>query len=243
MAITVSCPTCGTQLPRGSGVCPRCAAVSDTRASASGETVELSADPVQPDPQLKTSPSDRPPSIHMAQREPFGIHPVPLLAGLGVISLLLGIVLLSMGALVSGAVVLILAIALLMLLRFAVRREPEAPLARAIGQGIDRGWSGWELAGLRVRTGLRAAVELARIRARQARLRNQLRGQLRPLGEAVHREDHQRAAVLKQRAREIEQELRTHEGDALAVAEAARRRIRRERAASQPTEVISTPPQ
>jgi hypothetical protein len=188
-----------------------------------------------------TSPGARPPNIHLAQRQPLGIHPVPLLTGLGSASLLLGIVLLGVGAVIPGVLILALALVFLTLLRFAVRREPEAPLARSIGRVTDRCRSTLELLVVTLRTTWRAAMNLLRIRGRQWRLRGELQGHLKPLGEATYHDDHARAQALKRHAHELEQQLRASEHEASAVIGAARQEIRRQRAASQPTEVISQP--
>ncbi len=203
----------------------------------------MRTDPVRPDSRLRTSPTFRPPNIHLTQRQPFGIHPVPLLTGLGSASLLFGIVLLGAGAVIPGVLILGLALVFLTLLRFAVRREPETPAARSIGRVTDRCRSTLELVVVSLRTAWRAAMNLLRIRGRQWRLRGQLQGHLKPLGEATYHDDHARAQALKQQARELEQQLRASEREASAVIGAARQKIRRERAASQPTEVISTPPE
>lgn len=210
-------------------------------ATNNNKTMELPADAVRPDPDLKISPNNRPPNIHLAQRHPLGVHPVPLLTGLAVFSLLVAIVLFGMGAVLAGALILVIVLVFVTLLRSAVRREPEAPLARTIIQAVDRSRSVWERVGVSVRTGWRTTLNLLRIRGRQWRLRSDLQRHLKPLGEAIYREDHTRAQALKRQAKEIEHRLRASEEEAAGVAEAARRDIRRERAANQPTEVISAP--
>jgi hypothetical protein len=243
MVIDLSCQECGTELPASARICPRCgAAPRGAPPAPDGETVELPADPVLPDPNVTAAPADRPPSIHLTHRQPLGLHPVPLLTGLGGICLLLGIVLLGVGDVVAGVIVLVLAVVMLTLLRFAVRREPEAPLAAPLLRVAGRSRSSIALTGVSLRTTWRAALDLLRIRGRQWQLRNELQGQLRPLGEAVHNDDHARAERLKRHATALEQKLHATERDASAVIDAARRTIRRERAASEQTEAISVPP-
>jgi hypothetical protein len=91
-----------------------------------------------------------------------------------------------------------------------------------------------------VRIWSRAGVELVRIRARQQRLRRRLRATLRPLGEAVHREDQVRTQALREQARAIEDQLAELERRASAVSAAAHKAAERERETLQPTRSIPT---
>jgi len=197
-----------------------------------GETLELPAEPVVPDSAVASSPAppEAPATVHQAHRRPLGVHPVPLLGGLGVLALLVAVVLLAGPSVVGGLVLGVLAIALLTLFLAGVRREPDA---------IDRSRSLARLGAVTIRALGRAAVDLLRIRRRQHRLRGQLRGRLQPLGEAVYRDDQRRAEALKQQAAQLEEELRETQLEASGVIASTKHEIERERAMAAPTQRLA----
>ena len=206
-----------------------------------GETLELPAEPVVPDSAVASSPAppEAPATVHQAHRRPLGVHPVPLLGGLGVLALLVAVVLLAGPSVVGGLVLGVLAIALLTLFLAGVRREPDAPFGRLTLRAIDRSRSLARLGAVTIRALGRAAVDLLRIRRRQHRLRGQLRGRLQPLGEAVYRDDQRRAEALKQQAAQLEEELRETQLEASGVIASTKHEIERERAMAAPPQRLA----
>ena len=226
-----ACPSCEASLPPDSQFCPECGI-----RLAAGETIEMSL-PVRPDPNVSSAPpaSSAPPVFHQAHRRPFGAHPVPVLGALGGGSFLLGIVLLVVGVVVPGLVLIVLAVGLLALFAGGVRREPDAPAAEATLHAAGRTRSLTALVALSSRAWIRAARDLLRIRHRQHQLRSELDASLAPLGEAVHKDDRERAEALKQRAAEIEEKLNETEREASAVVAGARAEVEQERSAIEST--------
>lgn len=201
----------------------------------------MTPSPVVCDPNVaaRRGPEHSPPAVHHARRRPLGAHPVPLLGGLGGLALLLAIILFALGSLVGGLVLLALAIALLTLFAGGVRRDPDAPAAGLTLRAAARARSQRELVAVRGRTWASAGIELLRIRRRQHQLRAELKGSLTPLGEAIHRDEHERAQALKQEAAELEHKLEETERQAAAAIAAARHEIEERRRAIEPTQALS----
>lgn len=218
----LSCPSCGTEAPRDSRFCPRCGTNLVT-----GETLELSAEPVVPDRGVSSSPAPQraPTAVHQSHRRPLGVHPVPLLGGLGSLALLAAIILLASASIVGGLVLLGLAAVFLTLFLTGARREPDAPAAQLTLRTIDRFGSLARCSAVATRAWARAGVDLARIRRRQRRLRGELKRRLGPLGEAVHRDDQRRAEELKRQTAALERELGESQREVSAVIASARHEI------------------
>lgn len=235
-AVTEPCPSCRSQIPPEAQFCPQCGT-----HLTSGETLELRAGPVVADPRTAADvpAAASAPAVHQAHRRPLGIHPVPLLGGLGAILLVAAIVLLAVGSWVAGLILLGIGAASLALFSGGVRREPDAPVVRLVLRTTGRARAVGGLMAVAIRAWARAAVDLIRIRGRQRRLRHELKANLAPLGEAVHRDDEQRAQALKQQAAEIDQQLGQAKRDASAAVAEARRQIERERSTIQPTEAFA----
>jgi hypothetical protein len=164
---------------------------------------------------------------------------VPVLAVLGGLTLVISIILLAGGSLVGGLILLGIGAALVVLFIGGVRREPDAPVASVTLRAAGRLREVLALVVVGARAWARAGVDLVRIRHRRMRLRSELRAGLAPLGEAVHENDEPRAQALKQQAALLEQELDHTDRAASAAIAAARHEIDRERAISEPTEVLS----
>jgi hypothetical protein len=235
-----TCPDCLTQTPPGSQFCPQCGT-----CLSKGETLELNPDPtIVPDAKLVPGAAlaESPSAIQQVYRRPLGINPVPLLAGLAALALLLAIILLATGSLVSGLILLGAAIALLTLFFAGARQEADAPGAPFVLRAAHQLKSLAGLAALTVRAWARAAADLTRIHRRRQQLRGELKASLAPLGEAVHHDDQPRADALKQQAAEIEQKLGETEREASAILAATRQAIESERATIEPTQALNTTP-
>jgi hypothetical protein len=205
----------------------------------------MNPDPaILPDAPLVSSaaPGESRPAVQQVYRRPLGVHPVPLLAGIATLALLLAIILLAAGALVAGLFCLGAAIALLTLFFAAVRRAPDAPGAPLVLRAVHRLRTLAGLLAVTVRAWARAAIDLTPIRRRQQRLRRELKARLAPLGEAVHHDDQRRTQTLKQQAAEIEQKLSATEREASGVIAATRHAIESERATIEPTQALSPAP-
>jgi hypothetical protein len=187
-------------------------------------------------------PAESPSATQQVYRRPLGIHPVPLLAGLAALALLLAIILLATESLVAGLILLGAAIASLTLFFAGASREPDAPGAPFVLRAAHQLKSLAGLAALTARAWARAAADLTRIYRRRQQLRGELKASLAPLGEAVHHDDQPRADALKQQAAEIEQKLGETEREASAIIAATRQAIENERATIEPTHALSTTP-
>src|SRR5437763_1831592 len=136
-ARSLSCLGCGAMMPVDARFCPQCG--TRLTADEARETLELPTNPVRPDDRMAAAlPSDLPHSVHQVHRRPLGIHPVPLLGGLGGLVPLVAIILLAEGPLIAGLILLGVALALLTLFFHAVRKEPDAPAARPTRRAADR---------------------------------------------------------------------------------------------------------
>jgi hypothetical protein len=207
------CAGCGIRPPADASFCPRCG----TELAVS-ETLEIRA-----------------PTIHRVERRRLGLGAVPLLGGLSCAASLVAIVLFAIGAWAAGISLIAVAVALGALFLNAARHEPDSETARAALKAADRTTSRASLAAVALRACSRAALELVRLRGREQRLHSQLQGRLKPLGEAVHSDDHERASELKAQADELKSALEQTKREAAAVKQAAREQIDRERIVSQPT--------
>lgn len=200
----------------------------------------MNPEPVARDPAGAPRVASRefPPGVHHAHRRPLGSHPVPVLALLGGLALLGATILLAGGALIGGLILLGIAIASITLFIGGVRREPDAPMAGTTLRAAHRLRAAAALTVVGVRAWARAGVNLLRIRRQQMRLRSELKAGLAPLGEAVRDDDQPRADALKQEAAALEQQLSETDRAASAAIAAARHEIDREKATSEPTEVL-----
>ena len=204
------------------------------------ETVELGPDAFVPAPEIRSEPA--PPTVHRSHRRPFGVHPVPLLGGVGGVALVVAIVLLAGGAIVGGLIFLMLAVPMLGLFAGGIMREPDAPAAGRSLQLLRRirSISGFLAVGVRAEG--RAGVGLARVRSRQHHLRRELKATMAPLGEAVHNRDEPRADALERRATRLERELEQLDDEASRLTAEVRDELARERATIQPTRTFMSLP-
>jgi hypothetical protein len=187
---------------------------------------------------LAREPVEFPPTVHEVHRRPFGLAPAPLLGGLGTLALVSAIVLFAVGGWTGGVVVLALGGGVMALFRSATRHEPDSMVARLASRTVTRARAMAGFTAVRVRASAGALLQLGRIRRRRRGLRKALQSQLMPLGEAVYRDEHERADSLKAQARELELALERAEREAAAVVRAAREEIERERATVQPTQAL-----
>src|SRR5262249_41621458 len=149
---------------------------------------------------------------------------------------------LATGHWIPGAVLSIVGLGLAALFMATARRLPQGRLARAATGSSDgaRRWA-W-FAWVSLASWLSAGREGVRLRGRQHRLRREQRELVRALGEAVYRDDEQRAEKLKTEARARGEEIDTCARQLRLALEAARERVGRERVTIQPTQALAGEP-
>ena len=179
-----------------------------------------------------------PPTLHHVQRRVFGVEPLPLLFGASALALLVGVVLLVSGDPIPAIVLLLITGVLAAFVRTGIERDPASRVGRAWRLASARIHTQARLVAVSIRAWSAAAAQLVRVRLRRLRLRRQLREQLRPLGEAVYRNQPQRARAIKAHAEAVERELLDSQREDAALVGAAREAIDRERAPAQPTEAL-----
>jgi len=147
-------------------------------------------------------------------------------------------------ALIAGGVVaaiLLLGFAVVAFVFFygAARRNPGDPVARRVFASVHhvRGWTTFVHAS--TSAWARAVRDVVRLRREARSLRREREPALRSLGDAAYREDEPLVAALRERIREIDDELaRREEARAEALA-AARRHVDEEREAAQSTQRLT----
>jgi ribosomal protein L40E len=230
---TVPCRNCGTSLPPEARFCLRCGS-----RLAHADTPEPSVEP-----SLYARRPHAPANVAMTLREArsraTGADSAPLLAGLAAIALLLAIVLFAAGTEIAGPVLLGISLALLGVVFSSLTREPGSRVRREMSSHADRVRWLTRRATVSARVWSRTGVDVVRIRRREHRLRSELEHRLKPLGEAVHEGDQQRAEALKSQASVLARRRRESELEASALLDAARAEVGRERAPVAPTEVLT----
>ena len=179
-----------------------------------------------------------PPTLHHVHRRPFGLSPAPLLVAVAAASLVIALVLLALGSWIAGILFLAVSAVAAGLFVVAIRREPDEQTSRLAATAADRADGLARLAAVGVSASTRAGIEWARLWGRRRRLRYELSRRLGPLGEAVHRDDQERAEHLKAQADELDRALAGTDRRAADAIAALRKQIKRERATTQGTELI-----
>jgi hypothetical protein len=206
--------------------------------------VELPVDPAlelaRTEERELAAESGRPaPSLHRLERRPLGVTPLPFLAGLTVVAIVLAVVLWASVGWIPGAGLLAVAVALSVLFSTGLRRQPDSPTAQLVAAGLVR------LRDLTVffassgRTWSRTGAEVMSLRWQRVRLERELRRRLKPLGDAVHIGDGERIQALKSEAAALQRRLDELGTRETAVVASAQSEIERERAPVQSTEVFT----
>lgn len=177
-----------------------------------------------------------PTTVHHVHRRPLGLSPPPLLAAIAAVSLVIALSLLIIGSWIAGILFLAGSGLAAGLFLVAIRREPDEQASRLAVSAAGRADGFARLTAVTLRASTREGLELAKLWARRRRLRFELRRQLAPLGEAVHRDENDRVERLKAQADELDQALRETDLRASEAIAALRGQIERERATSQSTQ-------
>lgn len=224
------CSDCGAPLPRRSRFCPECGA----RTAAEDGITAVEEVPTVEDARIPANVTSTAPRY-------FGVTPPLIVFGLGVASIVLGIVLLVGGHVLAGS--LLLAAGALFAAAFvaASRRRPDNAVARlstrAFGEARDQAGYAVEA----VSTHSWARRELLRLRRELADVAAQRAEAARLLGEAVYRGADAEAEHARARMRELEQAGEAKEKEMTDVAAVAQERLERARLRAQSTAVVEPP--
>src|SRR5262245_9501671 len=158
---------------------------------------------------------------------------------LGCVLVAAAIIAVIAGSVIAMIVLLALAVAAFVFFYDAARRSPDDPVAsRVFGSAHHvRGWAGF---GRRSTSAWAHALrDLARLRRESRSLRRQREPTLRSLGDAAYRDDEPAATELRQRLRQIDEELAKRAAEQAQTLAAARRQIDEEHEAAQATQRLS----
>lgn len=153
--------------------------------------------------------------------------------------LVAGLVALAMGSLLVTIVLLALALVSFVFFYGAARRKPDDPVARRVfasGRRL-RGWAA--LAWASISAWVRALRDVVRLRRASRSLRRKREPVLRSLGDAAYRADEPAVNALRDRVREIDDELAKREAARAEAVAAARRHIDETRKAARSTQRFS----
>ena len=218
------CQACGAKLPARSKFCPECGT-----AVASGDTVVEEIPPAEPSP--------TPIEPHVSERRYFGIPPAGVLLVLAVVGLIVAIALFATGQWPWGLITLGVALFLFTGFVSAERHGPG-----------EEGRASRTFSSVRSRAGLAketiaaqgsARIELARLRRDAGGLAKQRSERARDLGEAVYAKNTTATKEMKQRMKEIDEELAAKEAQMAKVTIDAQERIGKAKLEVQPTQVVA----
>ena len=158
---------------------------------------------------------------------------------LGAVLFVASLIALIAGSLVGALLFLAVAVAALVFFYGAARRDPDDPVARRVFASIHhlRGWVAFAQAS--TSAWMRALRDLVRLRGESRSLRREREPALRSLGDAAYREDEPLVKTLRERIREIDDELAKREEARREALAAARRHVDAEREAAQSTQRFS----
>jgi hypothetical protein len=157
----------------------------------------------------------------------------------GCVLLVASVIALIAGRVIAAIVLLAFGIAAFVFFYDAARRSPADPVARRVFSSARhlRGWAGF------VRTSTSAWAhalrDIVRLRRESRSLRRQREPTLRSLGDAAYREDEPAATDLRERLRQIDEELAKRAADQAQALAAARKQIDEEHEAARPTQRLS----
>lgn len=180
---------------------------------------------------------ETPPSYERSEPHYFGLTPHLLLAAVGGIALLAGVLLLATGAVAVGVLLVVLGLLLVSLFVEQARHRRATPVDRVAASAIDNslafaGFTGatvgvWADAG---RDATRFRLEARRLARRRSKLQFELGG-------AVHADDEGRVNELRAELTSVDSELRRCADGARSAIERARQRTKEERQAVSSTQV------
>jgi hypothetical protein len=183
------------------------------------------------------------PVIEVASVEPriFGAVPPVLALALGLIGIFLGAALLATGSVAGGLVVLFAGAALLALALDASRRWPTSAIPRLSSRAAEaiRGRLG--VAGVSAGAWSVAGREVIRLKGELRDLRGVREAHLLELGLAAYREDGPRVDALRSEIANLDERTADSERELTAAVGHAKQRVKKKRAAVQPTQSFAVP--
>jgi uncharacterized membrane protein YphA (DoxX/SURF4 family) len=211
-------------LPARSKFCSECGA-----AVASGDTV------VEEVPPAEDGPTPVEPQV--SERHYFGVPPSGVLLGLGAVGLIAAIALVASGLWPWALIALGLSLFLLTGFISAERQGPreEGRASRAFSSVLTRAGVAKET----IAAQGSARIELARLRRDASALARQRSERARELGEAVYANNATATKELKERMKEIDDELAAKEAQMAKVTIDAQERVGRAKLQVQPTQVVA----
>jgi hypothetical protein len=216
-----TCSHCGADLPENATFCPSC-----------GRRTDLAV----------PEPREEPIDVHHTKPRYFGLGSPVFVFGFLLVLLVLGIVLLVLGALVVGVISIVLAACLLPTFLAGARRWPDSPLARVGVSTADRVRDEADVAAESISTWSKAGRDVIRLRKEQFQLRRERDAKIRELGVSVYEEDG-RADELKAAATDLDERRTRNERELRRTIGGARRRTRKTRATVVSTEIIAPEPE
>jgi zinc-ribbon domain len=218
------CQSCGAKLPSNARFCAECGA-----AVGSGDTVVQAVPPTEDGP--------TPVEQHVSERHYFGVPPAGILLVLGVVGVIVAIALFVTGLWPWGLIALGVALFLLSGFVSAERKSPgeDGRAVRAFASVRSRAGVAKET--IAAHSGAR--IELARLRRDASGLARQRSERARELGEAVYAKNTTATKELKQRMKEIDDELAAKEAQMAKVTIDAQERVGKAKLQTQPTQVVA----
>ena len=158
---------------------------------------------------------------------------------LGCVLLVASVIALIAGSVIAAIVLLAFGVATLVFFYDAARRNPSDPVAHRVFSSAHhlRGWAAF--VGTSTSAWAHALRDVVRLRRESRSLRRQREPTLRSLGDAAYREDEPAANELRERLRQIDEELAKRAADQAQALAAARKQIDEEHEAARPTQSLS----
>lgn len=219
------CQTCGAKLSSSARFCSECGT-----AVASGDTAVQAVPP----------PEDGPTPVeqHVSERHYFGVPPAGVLLVLGVAGVIVAIALVATGLWPWGLIALGVALFLLTGFVSAERNSPGEDGRGARAFSMVRSRAGVAKETIAAHSGAR--IELARLRRDASGLARQRSERARELGEAVYAKNTTATKELKERMKEIDDELTAKEAQMAKVTMDAQERVGKAKLQAQPTQVVAS---
>ena len=166
------------------------------------------------------------------------LAPGPAFAA-GAVLLAAAVIALIAGSVAGAIVLLALAVVAFVFFYGAARRKPDDPVARRV-LGTSHHLRGWvSFARASTRAWARALRDVFRVRRETRSLRRAREPALRSLGDAAYRQDEPLVQELRERLREIDDELAKRAEERHEAVAVARRLVDAEREAAQPRQAFS----